>query len=172
MCADAGVYSIEHGNYLNAETAKILKEKGCWLVPTLTTYFYMSEHGEELGIPAYFLRKMKLVREYALDAVRVAMEAGINIGSGSDVVGDGQYHKNREISLKARVMGAEKAIISATRDNAKLMHLDKKIGTIEEGKDADIILVAGNPLKNAEAFASRENIKLIMQKGNIYKNII
>jgi len=172
MCADAGVYSIEHGNYLNAETARHLKEKGCWLVPTLTTYFYMSEHGEELGIPPYFLRKMKIVRENALEAVRIAMEAGLDIGSGSDVVGDGQSHKNMEIGLKAKVMGAERAIISATRENARLMKLDARIGTLEEGKEADLVLVAQEPLENADAFASRDNIKLIVQKGNIYKNSI
>jgi len=172
MCADAGVYSIEHGNYLNAETARRLKEKGCWLVPTLTTYFYMSEHGEELGIPPYFLRKMKLVRENALEAVRIAMEAGLDIGSGSDVVGSGQFHKNMEIGLKAKVMGAERAIISATRENARLMKLDDKIGTLEAGKEADLVLVDQEPLKNADAFASRDNIKLIVQRGNIYKNTI
>ena len=172
MCADAGVYSIEHGNYLNEETARYLKERGCWLVPTLTTYFYMSEHGEELGIPAYFLRKMKMVRENALEAVQHAINAGLDIGSGSDVVGDGQYHKNMEIGLKAKVMGAKAAIISATRENARLMKLDKKIGTLEVGKEADLILVAGNPLKNAESITVRDNIKLIIQKGSTYKNIL
>ena len=172
LCADAGIYSIEHGNYLNAETAKYLKGKGCWLVPTLTTYFYMSEHGEDLGIPPYFLRKMKEVRETALQAVRCAVDAGLDIGSGSDVVGDGQYHKNMEISLKARVMGVQAAIISATRENARLMKLEKKIGTLEVGKEADIILVAGNPLKNPKAFENRENIKLIIQRGLIRKNIL
>lgn len=172
MCADAGIYSIEHGNYLDRDTANYLKEKGCWLVPTLTTYFYMSEHGEELGIPSYFLRKMKMVQECALEAVQHAVDAGMNIGSGSDVVGDGQSHKNMEIGLKARVMGARNAILSATRENARLMHMDKKIGTLEVGKDADLILVAGNPLDDANAFMNRDNIKVIVQKGNVYKNIL
>ena len=149
-----------------------MKERGCWLVPTLTTYFYMSEHVEELGIPAYFLRKMKMVRENALEAVQHAINAGLDIGSGSDVVGDGQYHKNMEIGLKAKVMGAKAAIISATRENARLMKLDKKIGTLEVGKEADLILVAGNPLKNAESITVRDNIKLIIQKGSTYKNIL
>ena len=172
MCADAGVYSLEHGNYLDRQTACYIKERNCWLVPTLTTYFYMSEHGEELGIPSYFLRKMKMVRESALEAVQNAVDAGVNIGSGSDVVGDGQPHKNMEIGLKAKVMGVCNAILSATRDNARLMHLDKEIGTLEIGKYADMILVGGDPLVNADAFTNRNNIKLIIQKGNVYKNIL
>lgn len=170
LCAENGVYSIEHGNYLNAATARILKERGCWLVPTLTTYFYMSENGEKLGLPAYFLRKMKQVRETALEAVQTAVDAGLDIGSGSDVVGSGQPHKNMEIGLKARVMGPVRAILSATRENARLMMREREIGSIEPGKAADMILVAGDPLRNAEAFADRANIRIIMQRGEFYKN--
>lgn len=172
LCADAGVYSIEHGNYLNADTARHLKQKGCWLVPTLTTYFFMSEHGERLGIPPFFLRKMKEVREFALEAVQHAMDAELDIGSGSDVVGDGQPHKNMEIALKAKVMGPAKAILSATRENARLLKQEDKIGTVEAGKFADLILVAGNPYANPSAFENRDNIKMIVQRGKLYKNIL
>jgi len=172
LCADAGVYSLEHGNYLDADTARHLKEKGCWLVPTLTTYFFMSENGEQLGIPSFFLRKMKEVRESALEAVQHAMDAGLDIGSGSDVVGSGQPHKNMEIALKARVMGPMNAILSATRENARLIKQDDKIGTIEPGKFADMILVDGTPHENPSAFENRDNIKLIVQRGKLYKNIL
>lgn len=172
LCADAGIYSLEHGNYLDEETAMYVKEKGCWLVPTLTTYFYMSEHGEELGIPAYFLRKMKMVREFALEAVSNAMKAGMNIGSGSDVVGDGQYHKGMELELKSRVMGPMKALLSATRENARLLQQTDKIGTLEPGKYADILVIKGDPMKDMSIFHNRDNIKVILQGGNFYKNIL
>ena len=172
LCADAGIYSLEHGNYLDESTARYVKEKGCWLVPTLTTYFYMSEHGEELGIPSYFLRKMKIVREFALEAVSNAMKAGMDIGSGSDVVGDGQYHKGMEVELKSRVMGPMKALLSATRENARLLNQSDRIGTLEVGKYADILLLKGNPLKDMSIFHNRENIKIILQAGNFYKNIM
>jgi imidazolonepropionase-like amidohydrolase len=172
LCANAGIYSIEHGNYLDEPTAKLLKQKGCWLVPTLSTYFFMSDNGEKLGIPPYFLRKMKEVREHALEAVKIAMEAGIDIGSGSDMVGDGQAFKNMEIELKSRVMGPKKAILSATRENAKLIFQEDKIGTIEVGKRADMILVAGNPLEKPEAFNDRDNIKMIILRGDIYKDTL
>ncbi|MDR3332817.1 MAG: amidohydrolase family protein [Synergistaceae bacterium] len=172
LCANAGVYSIEHGNYLDSATAKLIKDKGCWLVPTLSTYFFMSDNGEKLGIPGYFLRKMKQVREHALEAVKIAMNAGLNIGSGSDMVGDGQAHKNMEIELKSRVMGARKAILSATRENSRLIFQEDKIGTIEAGKRADMILVDGKPLEKPEAFKNRDNIKVILLRGNLYKNIL
>lgn len=171
-CADAGIYSLEHGNYLDLPTAEYAKEKGCWLVPTLTTYFYMSEHGEELGIPAYFLRKMKMVRENALEAVANAMNAGMDIGSGSDVVGDGQAHKGMELELKSKVMGAMRALLAATRENARLMGMEKNIGTLESGKIADIIILEGNPLNDMSLFQDRDKIKAIMQGGAFYKNIL
>lgn len=172
LCANSGVYSIEHGNYLDSATARLLKVKGCWLVPTLTTYFFMSENGERLGIPSYFLRKMKQVREHALEAVHNAMEAGVDIGSGSDVVGDGQPFKNMEIELKARVMGPMKAIMSATKENARLLFQHDRIGTLEAGKQADMILVDGNPLVHPAAFSDRNNIKIILRRGKVYKNIL
>ena len=172
LCADAGIYSLEHGNYLDEATAKYAKEKGCWLVPTLSTYFYMSEHGEELGIPEYFLRKMKMVREFALEAVHNAMKAGMDIGSGSDMVGAGQYHKNMELELKSRVMGPMGSILSATRENARLLQQEDRIGSLENGKYADIILIKGDPLKDMSIFQNRDNIKIILQRGNFYKNIM
>lgn len=169
LCADAGIYSLEHGNYLDEETAAYVGAKGCWLVPTLTTYFYMSEHGEELGIPAYFLRKMKMVREYALQAVENAMKAGMDIGSGSDVVGDGQPHKGMELELKSRVMGPMKALLSATRENARLLGQSDRIGSLEPGKFADLLLIQGNPLDDMSIFHRRENIKVILQGGRFIK---
>lgn len=172
LCADAGVYSMEHGNYLDKPTAEYLKEKDCWLVPTMTTYFYMSEHGEELGIPAYFLRKMKIVREFAMEAVANAMEAGVKIGSGSDVVGSGQPYKATELALKAEVMGPMRALLCSTRENAKLLKKEERIGTVEPGKDADLLLVKGNALKDIALFQNRDNLLLIMQNGNLVKKNI
>lgn len=169
LCAEAGVYSIEHGNYLDKATAQILAEKDCWLVPTLSTYFYMSEHGEELGIPSYFLRKMKQVREFALEAVCNAMEADVKIASGCDMVGSGQPYKAMELELKAKVMGAMGAILSATRENAKLLKREKLIGTLEVGKCADILLVNGNPLNDIALFQDRDNLLVIMQDGCFIK---
>ena len=169
LCAEAGIYSIEHGNYLDRETADYLKKQDCWLVPTMTTYFYMSEHGEELGIPAYFLRKMKMVREFAMEAVANAMAAGVRIGSGSDTVGSGQRFKAMELELKSRVMGPMKAILSATRENAKLLKQESQIGTVEVGKCADLLLVKGDPLKDIALFQNRDNLLAILQDGNFVK---
>ena len=172
MCAEAGVHSIEHGNYLDRETARILREHGCWLVPTMATYEIMASRGEEFGIPSYFLRKMKEVQKHSENALAIAFEEGLKIGSGSDMVGSGQPFKALEIELKARVMGPMKAILCTTRDNAELMGLSDRVGTIEAGKCADFILVDGDPLKDVRIFQNREKILAIVQDGKFIKKTL
>lgn len=172
LCAEAGVYSIEHGNYLDKETALVLKHHGCWLVPTMATYEIMATRGEEFGIPSYFLRKMKEVQRHSENALVIAFQEGLKIGSGSDVVGSGQPYKALEIELKARVMGSMRAILCTTRDNAELMGISDKVGTIEAGKYADFIVLDGDPLKDVSLFQDREKILAIVQGGKFFKKAL
>ncbi|MDR1509090.1 MAG: amidohydrolase family protein, partial [Synergistaceae bacterium] len=172
LCAEAGVYSIEHGNFLNQETANFIKEKGAWLVPTLATYDVLSTKGEELGFPGYFARKAKNVAETAMEALEIAYKTGLKIASGSDLVGVCQPFKGLEIELKARVMGAMDAIMAATKSNAELLKKSDRIGTIEPEKFADIIVVDGDPLRNPGVFKDRGKIRLIMKGGILFKNEI
>ncbi len=169
LCAEAGVYSIEHGNFLDQKTANLIKEKDSWLVPTLATYDLMARKGDEMGFPDYFMRKMKAVADNTLIALDIAYKTGLKIGSGSDLVGVCQPFKGTEVELKSRVMGSMNAILATTKSNAELLKKSDKIGTIEAGKFADMILVAGDPLKNPELFGDRENIRLIMKGGVLYK---
>ena len=165
LCAEAGIYSIEHGNYLDADTAKVLKAAGCWLVPTLTTYEIMSTRGDEFGLAPHFLRKMREVREQSLQGLSVAYAAGLNIGSGSDVVGSGQPYKTMELELKAKVMGNHAAILSATRENARLMQQENRIGTVQVGLLADLLLISGDPLEDITLFQQPDKVSMIFQGG-------
>lgn len=172
LCAEAGVHSIEHGNYLDRETARVLKKHGCWLVPTMATYDIMARRGEEFGLPAYFFRKMKDVQKHSENALSIAFEEGLKIGSGSDMVGSGQPYKALEIELKARVMGPMRAILCTTRDNAELMGISATTGTIEAGKYADLLVVDGDPLKDVRIFQDREKLAVIVQGGKFVKKTV
>jgi imidazolonepropionase-like amidohydrolase len=156
ICAEGGIYSIEHGNFLNQSTADLIKEKGSWLVPTLATYD----------------RKAKEVAETTFTALETAYRTGLKIGSGSDLVGVCQPFKGYEVELKSRVMGPMDAILAVTKRNAEMLKRLDKIGTIECGKLADIIVVDGNPLKDPALFRNRDNIRLIMKGGALYKSEI
>jgi imidazolonepropionase-like amidohydrolase len=168
-CAEAGVKRVEHGNFMDEATARILKEKGVVYVPTLATYDIMSRRGAEFGIPDYFLRKMRLANERALEALRIAVKTGLVIGSGSDMVGPGQPFKANELELQSRAMGPMGAILSATKVNAEIMKAEEKVGTLEVGKLADLLLIDGNPLDDLRVFQDRDKIRVVMQDGKFVK---
>ena len=170
-CAEAGVKRVEHGNFMDWETARILRDKGVMYCPTVATYDIMSRKGAEFGIPSYFLRKMKAANEKALEALDIAFRAGLVIGSGSDMVGPGQPFKANELELQSRVMGPGGAIMAATRVNAAMMKIDEKVGTVEAGKLADLLLLDGNPLEDITMFQNRDKIQIIMQGGKFIKHI-
>lgn len=169
LCANAGVYSIEHGNFLNSKTAELIKEKNCWLVPTISTYYIMSRKGDEMGFPDYFMRKMKYVAEHAFEALDIAYKAGLKIASGSDLVGDFQPFKGMELELKAKILGPMEALLTITKKNAELLKKQDKIGTLEEGKLADILLIEGDLLKDPRIIQDRGNIRVIMKNGEFLK---
>ena len=172
LCANAGVYSIEHGNFLDEKTATLIKEKGCWLVPTISTYYIMSRKGDSMGFPDYFMRKMKYVADHAFEALDIAYKAKLKIASGSDLVGDCQPFKGTELEMKAKIMPLMDALLTMTKNNAELLKKEDKLGTLEEGKFADIILVDGDLLKDPKVLQNRDNIRVIMKNGEFFKKNI
>ena len=145
-CIEAGVTTIEHGNFLDEETAFLMKENGTFLVPTLAVFELKSNPPPELNIPDYVIEKLNYVKDAGPQSVEIADSVGIKIGSGSDCGGSLQSKKAVELELQARVTGPMKALISATAVNAELMGLDTQIGTVEAGKSASFIVLDKNPL--------------------------
>jgi imidazolonepropionase-like amidohydrolase len=173
LCCEAGVRTIEHGNLMTEESAKAMRESGAILVPTMATYVMISKMGKQLGLPDGFIRKINQALDKAENSVLIAMNYGLKIGSGSDLLGPMQVNKGLELALQAKVMGPMDALIAATRTNAEIIQREKDLGTIEAGKLADLILVKGDPLKDMTLFQNYlENITLIIQDGKTYKNII
>jgi len=166
----AGVRSIEHGNFLDDESAACMREAGAFFVPTLTTYFLISAYGEAEGVPASMLAKINKAKARGMDSLRVAQAAGLKIASGSDVLGSMQPFKSMELALKAEVLGAHAAIVSATRTNAELFGLADEIGTVEVGKRADLIVVDGNPLDDIGVLQNPDNVVLVMRDGQVFKD--
>jgi imidazolonepropionase-like amidohydrolase len=82
-----------------------------------------------------------------------------------------QGEKGKEIACQARVMGAMNAIIAATRTNAALMRIEKDVGTIEEGKRADLIVLDTDPLKDPGIFADPEHVRMVVLGGEVVKDL-
>jgi imidazolonepropionase-like amidohydrolase len=170
---EAGIRTIEHGNLMTEVAARRMKEAGAILVPTMATYAMISKMGPDLGVPDRYIQKIREAGEKAEGALAVALRAGVTIASGSDLLGPLQVYKAMEIALQARVMGPMGAIVAATKTNARLIRREKDLGTIEPGKLADLILVAGDPLKDISLLQQyQEKIVMVMQGGQFYKNII
>src|SRR5437870_7673028 len=123
-----------------------MADEGAFLVATLITYELRSERGEKLGMAKSSVEKIRYVGASGEDSIRIAMEAGVRIGSGSDLLGEPMREKARELVLQARVMGPMGAIVAATKTNPQLFRLSDRIGTLEDGKQADPLLLHGHPL--------------------------
>ncbi|HZR81682.1 MAG TPA: amidohydrolase family protein [Candidatus Binatia bacterium] len=167
----AGVRSIEHGNFLDEESAACMRRAGAFFVPTLTTYELLSAFGASQGIPPRMIAKIDHAKAGGMESLRVARAAALEICSGSDVLASMQPFKAMELALKAKVLGAHEAILSATRTNAKLFGLSGEIGTIEEGKRADLIVVDGQPLDDVALLQDAARVRLVVRDGRVMKDL-
>ena len=169
---EAGVRSIEHGNLIREAAAKAIKDADAFLVPTMITYEMIYREGKRYGIGDHQIQKINLAREQSVQGLTYAYRAGCQIGSGSDLLGDMMVQRAVEFELKAQVMKPMEVLLSATRVNAALFRMADRIGTVEPGKYADLIVVAGNPLRNLRVFQNQDNLKVIMKGGRLVKHTV
>ncbi|NED56944.1 amidohydrolase family protein [Micromonospora aurantiaca] len=168
-CVKAGVRSIEHGNLMDEKTAELLAAEGTYLVPTLSTYELLHRQGAEHGVAPEPLEKIRMAHEQGLRSLEYAYRSGVRIASGSDLLGPMFEHKHRELSLKAEIMPAAEVLIATTRVNAELFGLADRLGTIETGKLADLIIVDGHPWENIAVFAATTAVPVVIKAGDLVK---
>lgn len=162
---DAGVDSIEHGSFLDPETAGRMKEQGVYLVPTVSVFAAMSEKGPGLGTPAYVQRKTAEILEASRKAFELAAEAGVKIAAGTDCGAPGHPHGSlpRELELMVQYGTTPvQALRYGTSAVAELLGLNGETGTLEPGKRADMFAVYGNPLENIEALRA---VRMVVHDG-------
>lgn len=171
----AGVASIEHGVYLTEELIHLMLEREAYLVPTLVAPLAVVEFAREHPdiLPPVMAEKALSVVDSHQRSFRMAVEAGVKIAMGTDS-GVGRHGENgRELQLMVENgMSPMQAIVASTASAAKLLYLDDRLGTLEEGKLADVILVEGNVLENIGLLADPANVKLVLKGGNMVKNIL
>ena len=168
----AGVRCIEHGNLLDEAGAREIRKAGAYLVPTMVTYEAIWREGKTHGVSEHQLQKINAARELSVEGLTQAYRAGCKIGSGSDLLGDMQAHRAVELELKAQVMKPMEVLLSATRVNAEIFRMEDRIGSVEPGKYADLLVVKGNPLQDLRVFQNQDNLHLIMKGGRAYKQTL
>ena len=171
----AGIDSIEHGVYLDEETVALMKQRGVALVPTISALYHIETRGLAAGIPAYAVEKTLKVKPHHLESIRMAREAGVVVASGTDAGTPFNCHGQNleEVRLMVEYGGftPQQAIEAATGVNARVLGLEKELGTVAEGKLADLVAVRGNPLEDIGLLADPQSARLVMQGGRIVKHL-
>ena len=166
----AGVRSIEHGNLIDEATARIMKSHGAYLVPTLATYAALGAEGARLGWSDEMLEKLTTVQQRGIEAVRLAMNEGVPVVFGTDLLGHMHEQQNNEFDLRLAAMSPVQVLQSATITAARLMRQEHRIGQIVPGAFADLLIVAGDPTTSLAMLAEPgEGIQLIMQGGKVVR---
>lgn len=166
-CVRAGVRSIEHGNGVDEATAVMMREHGTFAVPTIATYEMLAADGSAGGMPEDQIDQVKRVLAKAYDALELLRDTGVHIASGSDVLGPHQHLKAYELELKARVLGPMGALVAATKTSAELLGLAEEIGTLEEGKVADLLVFDGDPLDDIKTLQDVARMHLVLTNGEV-----
>ncbi len=169
----AGINSIEHGVFLDEEAIELMLEMNAYLVPTLNAPYQIIRGGIRGGVPRYAVEKSKAVMKSHLQSVRRAYKCKIPIAMGTDAGTPfnchGENSKEMELLVKAGMSPME-AMTATTKIASEVLGLEKKIGTLEKGKLADLIVVDGNPLKDIRVLQEKDKILVIMKEGCFHKN--
>lgn len=168
----AGVHSIEHGTLLDDEAIGLFLTYGTFLVPTLSAIQSGCEMGKQGGMPDYAVQKSVALGGEQKKTFHKAVKAGVRIAMGTDAGTPFNPHGRNAQELRRMVefgMTPMQAVEAATRSAATLLGLDSELGTIEAGKQADLILVNGNPMDDIALLQEPSNVVCVIQGGRIVK---
>ena len=145
---------------------------GTFLVPTLLAPIAVVEQAESAGMPEYGLRKAREVLEFHGDSISRAYRAGVTIAMGTDAGVMPHGTNLRELDLMAKIgMDPMEVIVATTRTAARCLGWEDRLGTLEAGKLADVVVTAVNPLNSLRALEDNGNITLVVKDGQILKDI-
>lgn len=180
-CVENGVKTIEHGNFLDKETASLMADKNAFLVPTLVTYNLAYEDVLAGTNVTFFVGKdiIKAFCDKGPEAIVTARASGTKVGFGTDIVKcDGIYdttsafsRESDEFVLRSKVESPFETLHSATVVNAEILGMKGKLGVVKPGAIADILVIDGNPLEDIKLMTGQgRHINAILKDGKFVKN--
>ncbi len=164
----AGVTSIEHGTYLDDEAMALKKQRGMWLVPTISAGRFVAEKAKAPGFfPEVVRPKAEAIGPLIQGTFARAYRGGVKIAFGTDqgVGPHGDNAKEFQYMVEGGMPPLE-AIRAATLYGATVMGWADRLGTIEPGKLADVIAVPGDPLRDITVMM---RVSFVMKDGGVYR---
>ena len=163
-----GVRTIEHGNLVDDEAARVIAEHGAYVIPTLVAYEALHLIGQENGLSLESQAKIDVVREAGLRSLEILKRAGVKMGFGSDLLGEGQRMQSDEFTIRAQVLTTAEILRSATLIGAEVLGLEGKVGRLMPGAYADILIVDGDPFTDINCLTGQgDHIPFVMKGGKI-----
>jgi len=164
MAIQAGVDSIEHGTFLKDDTLALMKEKGVYLVPTLFAGYWVGQKADTF--PPAIAVKARAAAAQMQTMFQHAVRIGVPIAFGTDSAVEPHGMDAKEFALMVKGgMSPADALLAATAKASDLLGISAETGTLEPGKAADIVAVAGNPVADITA---TEHPVFVMKGGTIY----
>jgi len=163
-CVRAGVRTIEHAAVASDEEVEAMLDAGCWLVGTFSILFHPDgiERGD--GGNPLILENLKLARERVSERMERILASGLRLVLGTDSM-HGEMAFEVQTAIRFGVSPKD-ALLAATARGAEALRIESRTGTLEPGKDADLIAVEGNPLEDPGAL---ERVVFVMQGGTQYR---
>lgn len=171
-CIEAGVRTIEHGNFLDEETARMMVARGVYLSPNLVCYRVLAEQASALGYPAGTQEKAREVLAVGTRGLAIAHRAGVKASFGTDMSRT-PHLMGDEFLVRAEILPAADNIRGATLIGAEVVRMPGKIGVVAEGAHADLLVVDGDPLADISLLTGQgRHMAAIMQGGRFVKNTL
>ncbi len=168
----AGVRSIEHGNLIDEATVREMKRHGAYLVPTLSTYAAFADTGRQSGWSDDMQAKFDLVWTAGARSLELAKSEGVPIVYGTDLLGAMHDRQLGEFALRAGVLSPIEQLQGATSIAARLMGQEGRIGSVQAGAFADLIVMDADPTRDIAVMGELPaHMTLLMQGGRVVAGI-
>lgn len=169
--AKAGIDTIEHGTFIDEESADIIIKKGLYLVPTQAALTNLNKSDINKQMPPEVQRKIKEAAETSLENHQMAFKKGVKFALGTDAGTPGNFHGETAQEVRYMVenvgMSPIQALQIATIEGARAIKLEEKIGSIKQGKIADIIICSKDPISDVTILENIKNITHVIKDGII-----
>ncbi len=165
----AGARSIEHGTFLSDSTLRLMKQKGAWFVPTLSTVVDLSRPGGDYDDPVLALRGESMLPRLE-QTIRRAHTLGVRIAAGADTdYGAESLTRISHEVMRFRALGLSpvEALATATSGAADLLGIGARTGRVAEGYEADLIVLEANPLEDAGVL---QDVLIVITDGRVVLN--